>query len=253
MILQGSQLCKEVENMVSFTITDYKELPPDVPENASIGGKLSFVSIKSAPVAQGVILWIMELAGGPEFESSAAYPTLAPSLLSLARIIAKHHPFARPEVLNVAFLFLKHKAPELSYEKVKALKQQILRLLVWLATWSQALGVFGYFAKRLEKGTGTAEIDSSLLRYFIGGSLQIIQPPLSVPLVKVLSKMFGTKACIDAVKSPHFHESKKALLPKLLDYFEKTYEEEKTKSRSTCSISSDEMTLVKSLKIIYKE
>ena len=143
MILQGSQLCKDVENMVSFTVTDFNELPPYVPNNSSTGVKLSYLSIKSAPVAQGVLLWINELASGPDFESSAAYPTLSPSLLSLARVIAKYHPFTRPEVLNLTFLFLKHKAPELTYEKLKALKHQILRLLLWMCTWSQALGVFG--------------------------------------------------------------------------------------------------------------
>jgi len=251
MILQGSQLCKEVENMVSFTVTDYKELPHGIPSGASVGGKLSFMCIKSASVAQGVLFWITEMASGPDFDSSAAYPTLSPSLLSLSRIIAKYHPFARPEVLRVTFLFLEHKSPELSYERVKALKQQLLRLLLWLSTWSQALGVFGYFAKNLRQGGSGAVIDSSLLRYFMSGVLEVIHPPFSVPLVKVLNKMFATKACIEAVNSPHFHETKKTAFRELLQEFEKTFKEEKRMSKSASSVSKEDVKSVESLRNIY--
>ena len=100
-------------------------------------------------------------------------------------------------------------------------------------------------------GVGEAEIDSSMLRYFLGGVLEIIRPPLSVPLVNVLCKMLGTKSCIDAVMSPHFQEKKKLMLRQLLNDFEKTYNEERQKSKSACSVSDKDMREMEILKNMY--
>ena len=72
--------------MVSFIVVDEVEFK----EGASVGRELSSsLCIKNPAVAQGVLLWSIERGSiergsNVEFVDSAAYPTLAPSMLSLA-------------------------------------------------------------------------------------------------------------------------------------------------------------------------
>ena len=91
-LLRGSQLCEQIETMVSFIVVD----EVDFKEGASVGRELSSLCIKNPAVAQGALLWSIERGSSLEFVDSAAYPTLAPSILSLARIISIHHPLSRP-------------------------------------------------------------------------------------------------------------------------------------------------------------
>lgn len=76
-----------VETMVGFVVTE------DVTEtdDLSVGRQLSFLCIKHAPVAQGFLLWATQHCNGKEFPASPPYPTLAPGVLGLARIIGKYH------------------------------------------------------------------------------------------------------------------------------------------------------------------
>lgn len=205
-VLRGSQLCEQIETMVSFTVVD----DVDFKEGASVGRELSSLCIKNPAVAQGALIWSIERGSGAEFVDSAAYPTLAPGILGLARIISMQHPLSRPSVQKIAFLFLKHSPPELSFQKTQALKEQALRLLLWLCTQGEAVRVFSEVT--------SAGLDSALLRYFMSVVLQTIRPAYSLPLIRSLGKLLSSKPCVDALRSSHFDASSK-LLTKLLSDF----------------------------------
>ena len=205
--LRGSQLCEQIETMVSFIVVD----EVDFKEGASVGRELSSLCIKNPAVAQGALLWSIERGSSLEFVDSAAYPTLAPSILSLARIISIHHPLSRPEVQKIALIFLKHSPPELSFQKAQGLKEQALRLLLWLCAQGESVRVFN--------AVTSAGFDSALLRYFMGAILQIVRPAFSLPMVRSLGSLLSSKPCVDALRSSHFDASGKALLAKLLGNF----------------------------------
>lgn len=273
MFLKASQICNKIENLVSFTVRDYKEnLPPEIPLDVSIGGEISYLAIKSAPVAQGLLLWISEISSSPEFETGAVYSTMAPSILSLVRLIAKYHPFTRPTVLKIAIVFLKHNnnQSEMGYERIKSLKEKIFRLLLWLSALGLGLEVYGEVERMLTTDKSN-EIDPPLLRYLLIGTLDIIQisPPddntatsasrnhhhhLSIPFIKLLSRMLSTKASMDAILSPHFPSIKKIQLQHLLSIFSRILSKEKQKAASSSSfLSEDDIELVKVLQNVYAQ
>eukprot|EP00594_Rhizosolenia_setigera_P001329 CAMPEP_0178951164 /NCGR_PEP_ID=MMETSP0789-20121207/7066_1 /TAXON_ID=3005 /ORGANISM="Rhizosolenia setigera, Strain CCMP 1694" /LENGTH=1077 /DNA_ID=CAMNT_0020631991 /DNA_START=31 /DNA_END=3264 /DNA_ORIENTATION=+ len=273
MFLKASQICNKIENLVSFTVRDYKEnLPPEIPLDVSIGGEISYLAIKSAPVAQGLLLWISEISSSPEFEAGAVYSTMAPSILSLVRLIAKYHPFTRPTVLKIALVFLKHNnnQSEMGYERIKSLKEKIFRLLLWLSALGLGLEVYGEVERMLTTDKSN-EIDPPLLRYLLIGTLDIIQisPPddntatsaignnhhhLSIPFIKLLSRILSTKASMDAILSPHFPSIKKIQLQHLLSIFSRILSKEKQKAASSSSfLSEDDIELVKVLQNIYAQ
>mmetsp|Transcript_27430 Transcript_27430/g.31710 ORF Transcript_27430/g.31710 Transcript_27430/m.31710 type:complete len:276 (+) Transcript_27430:1604-2431(+) len=219
MVLDGSVLCEKMGKLVNFTVVD--EVQSEKALHTSVGRQLSSLCIRCAPVAQGAILYVTELASDSEFVASAAYSTLTPCLLSLARIIAKHQPSTRQQVLDLVFIFLRHSSTELSYQKTQALKEQCLRLLLWLTTLNQALSVFYGIAQRISK-VGNSEMDSAHLRYFFSGFLDVIQTPVSVPLIRAISHMLLTKSCSEALLSSYFTHEKKKELSILIENFRST-------------------------------
>lgn len=215
-ILNGCQLVEKVENMVSFVVTE--DVSEKEWDSLSVGRQLSSLCIKHAIVAQGFLLWATEHCAGNKFAETAPYPTLAPGILGLARIIGKHHPFSRRQVMNLALIFLKHYNRDISYEKTTILKQQCLRLLLFLTTQGLAIDVFNTVDTKIRKHA-SSEIDFSLMRYFVGGALEIIRPPVSVPFVRSMGKMLSAKLCVDALNSQYFDTKKKIALVKLVSYF----------------------------------
>ncbi|KAL7466366.1 hypothetical protein ACHAXS_006667 [Conticribra weissflogii] len=123
-ILKGSQLCEQVESMVSFTVLDSTENTA-----GSIGRQLSALCIKHAVIAQGVLIWAKELASGSEFITTAGYSTVSPCILSLARLISIYHPLARSNVLNLALVFLGHSNSDISHQKMQSIKVRPLSCL----------------------------------------------------------------------------------------------------------------------------
>jgi len=235
-LLRGSQLCEQIETMVSFIVVDEVEFK----EGASVGRELSSLCIKNPAVAQGALLWSIERGSSVEFVDSAAYPTLAPSMLTLARIISIHHPLSRPEVQKIALIFLKHSPPELSFQKAQGLKEQALRLLLWLCAQGEAVRVFS--------AVPSAGFDSALLRYFMAATLQIVRPTFSLPLVRSLGSLLSSKPCVDALRSSHFDVSGKALLAKLLGNFRDAISAQG--NLASCATSTDKA-LVASLTTLY--
>jgi negative elongation factor C/D len=267
-VMEGSELCERVGNMVSFVVLD--DANPSA-AHASIGRRLSAICIQSAAVARGVVFWALELSKGPEFSVSAAYPTLTPCILSLVRIIAKHHPFVRHGVLQLAFLILGLPIPEdMSYQKAQALKEQCLRLLLWLSTQGQALDVLYRIAHFFRQGSTMLAFDSATVRYFIGGLLQVIvvEPKpsttgstststlgsksstnvLSVSFVKCFATLLQTTPCKDAIQSAYFDlaykKKTKLLVSKMVDMVHNNKE-------MTTTLSEKERKSILSLQGIY--
>eukprot|EP00544_Gedaniella_sp_CCMP2646_P010829 CAMPEP_0202497672 /NCGR_PEP_ID=MMETSP1361-20130828/23503_1 /ASSEMBLY_ACC=CAM_ASM_000849 /TAXON_ID=210615 /ORGANISM="Staurosira complex sp., Strain CCMP2646" /LENGTH=835 /DNA_ID=CAMNT_0049129341 /DNA_START=75 /DNA_END=2582 /DNA_ORIENTATION=- len=214
-LLTASQLCELLENMMTFEVISDPTLASD---DSSAGRKLCALALRNAPIAQGVIMWASEIAKGKGFVSSASYPTFAPSILSLARILSAKHPFTRSTVLDIALVFPKHSNRELSYQKMNDLKLQALRLLIFLLVKGEVRAVLGSFTRRLRQ-QGTTEMDASLVRYFVSGLLDVMQPPFSFPLVHELGSMLAAPKCIDALRSSYFGESNKTRLSLLVNSF----------------------------------
>mmetsp|Transcript_8120 Transcript_8120/g.10314 ORF Transcript_8120/g.10314 Transcript_8120/m.10314 type:complete len:1043 (-) Transcript_8120:385-3513(-) len=206
-IVKGSQLCDEAENVVKFVVTEQATHS----SSGSVGSQLSVLCTKSAPVSQGFLLWAREKCSGNDFASSPAYPTLAPGILSLTRIIAKHHPFARQSIVDLAVLFLDHSNSEISYQRLNALKEQSLRLLLIVSTQGLAVQVFSTVAKKAKE-----RMDSSLIRYFISSALEIIRPPVSLSFIHSFGDLLLTRSCVDALGSAFFEKQKKQALKGLL-------------------------------------
>lgn len=241
MLLTASQLCELLENMMTFEVISDPTLASD---DSSAGRKLSALALRSAPIAQGVILWASEITRGTDFVTSASYPTFAPSILSLSRVLSGKHPFTRSAVLDIALAFLKHSNREISYQKMNDLKLQALRLLIFLLVKGEVCAVLQSVTKRLRQ-QGTSEIDASLIRYFVGGLLDVMRPPFSLALVRELGPMLMAPKCIDALRSSYFEQDKKTRLSLLVTSMADTL----AKENGSCT--KEDRALVSSLRTIY--
>ena len=197
-LLTGSQMCELVENMVSFVVSSDTQVKKE-DSNPSAGIKLSVLANKSAPVAEGVVMWAKELVSGNEFVTAASYPTLAPSMLSLVRVISTRHPFTRPLVLNVALSFLGHSNSEMTYQKMNEIKEQALRVMFFLLVQGEVTAVLGNVVNLLENVS--LNLDLSLVRYFVSGLLDICAPPCSLVMVSAMGKLLLSPKCIEALQS----------------------------------------------------
>lgn len=212
MLLEGSRLCETLENMVSFIVvasSDTKVLAE------SPGQQLCSLAVKCAPVAQGVAIWAREITKGSEFVTSASYPTLSPSILSLVRVVFLKHPFVRDDAIEVAISFLKHSNSEISYQKMNEIKEQSLRLLLFLCIRGEAPTVLGQIITLL---TGTTHLDASLVRYFVSGLLEIAKAPFSMPFVRLLCTLLNVPSTVEAVKTTYFEDSSKKQLQRVIRY-----------------------------------
>eukprot|EP00585_Thalassiosira_rotula_P018387 CAMPEP_0196206326 /NCGR_PEP_ID=MMETSP0912-20130531/7746_1 /TAXON_ID=49265 /ORGANISM="Thalassiosira rotula, Strain GSO102" /LENGTH=440 /DNA_ID=CAMNT_0041480861 /DNA_START=88 /DNA_END=1410 /DNA_ORIENTATION=+ len=217
-ILKGSQLCEQIENMVSFTVLDNVE---NDTVGSSVGRQLCAMCIKHSVVAQGVLTWAKELSSKSDFVTLVSYPTISPCILSLARLICRHHPLTRTAVLDIALVFMGHSNREISHRKMQSIKEQCLRLMLWLTTQGLSLAVISAVQNKLETGnSGSSEMDSALVRYFFTGILEIVRPPLSLAFVRALGGLMMKKPFADALQSKHFEDSKRGQIIRLIDLFE---------------------------------
>ncbi|KAL3769474.1 hypothetical protein ACHAWU_008883 [Discostella pseudostelligera] len=214
-ILKGSQLCEQLENMVSFTVLDNL----DQSTEGSAGRQLSALCIRHSVVAVGALIWSKQFAGVPDFASTASYPTITPCILSLARLICRHQPLTRPAVLEMSLIFLGHSNREISHRTMQSIKEQSLRLMLWLSTQGLSLSVISAVQNKLEK-VGSTDMDAALLRYFFAGLIEIVRPPLSLPFVRALGGLMLKRPCLDALQSVHFEASRQQQIKVLINQFE---------------------------------
>ena len=238
-ILQGSQLCQQLENVVKFIVTD-----DETELGSSVGSKLSVLCIKNPTVAQGFLLWAIEKSKNNEFPTSAAYPYTGPGLLSLSRIVAKYHPLLRDLAVQVASQFLNHTNSELSYQKLNAIKEQALRLLLIILTKGLATDVITVMTKKLKDGT----LDAGLVRYFVGGCIDIMSGPFSPSIVRAMGDFLIDKSCIDILNAAYFDAKKKRALRSMIREFAITMNKEnELYTRST----KDDRALIRGLQEAY--
>ena len=247
-IFEACQLCETIENMVSFTINE-----SPINGDTSVGNRLCLLCKKSAVIAQGVILWARELASGSDFIASASYVTLTPCILGIARLIAKAHRFTRRAVLDLGIIILKHKlasSRERSYQQSQSLKEQCIRLLVWLIALGEAPSTFSSLARVVSEDDSI--VDASLIRYFITACLQIIcvsdEPTMrkfSISFITTMCNLLCMKQFSDALNSTYFDIKTKVMLNRLLEIFLST-----AKTKATKITAKDRLKLLK-LKELY--
>jgi TH1 protein len=167
-----------------------------------------------------VMIWAREFTRGSEFAASASFPTLSVSILSLVRIVCVSQPYTRRVALDVALAFLKHSNPDVSYQKVSAIKEQSLRLLIFLIIKGEVVPVFAAITSRLQDST-SSDLDASLIRYFMGGVLEVVQPPVSLVFIRSFAALLQTPRCLDAVRSSYFGDPHRPRLVSLLQSFRK--------------------------------
>jgi len=235
--------------MVSITVSE-KIKDADRNSFTSVGDQLSYLCIRYPMVAKGFLLWAMDKCQGIDFASSAAYPSMAPGILSFARIIGKHHPLCRNSVVHLAFTFLNHSNSELSYQKIQGLKEQALRLLLIACTQGLVIDILGYMTTKLCQSHGRTDLDSSLIRYFIDGMLDIARPPFSLPFVRSMGGLLSMKACIEALNSTNFDLLKKKMVVQMIDGFSSSIVTHYSDPKNYKSSSKDEL-LVKNLQMSY--
>mmetsp|Transcript_1482 Transcript_1482/g.3059 ORF Transcript_1482/g.3059 Transcript_1482/m.3059 type:complete len:922 (+) Transcript_1482:164-2929(+) len=214
-VLKGSQLCEQVENMVSFTAIDSVEEG----QETSAGRQLSAMCIKYPVIAQGALIWAKELASNPDFVTTAAYPTLAPCILCLVRIISLHHPLARPAALELSLIFIGHSNSDISHQKMESIKEQCLRLMLLLSAQGLCIEVISAVKDKLRKN-GSSELDSALIRYFVSGLLDTVQTPLTAPFCNSFCELLVERQCVDALKSQHFENGRRAQIIQLINQVE---------------------------------
>jgi TH1 protein len=213
MIVQGSQLCEQVETMISFLVVTESDTPEQTA--LSVGQKLCSLAMKCAPVALGVVIWAREFTQGRDYAASASFPTISPSILSLVRLVAMKHPFARADALHIALAFLGHSNSEISYQKVNSIKEASLRLLLFLLTKGDVVPVFSNLLIRVRK-VDSSELDASLIRYFVGGVLEIAHAPVSPVFIRMFGRFLNTPRVMDAVRSSYFADVSRKRLANLV-------------------------------------
>lgn len=217
MIVQGSQYCEQVETMISFLVTSVPGNPG--PQSApSPGQKLCSLALQCPAVGLGVTMWAREFTLGKEYAASASFPTLSPSILSLVRLVALKHPFSRKDALQVALSFLRHANADVSYQKVNSIKECSLRLLIFLLVQGDVVPVLSSLLVRLQQ-VGSSELDASLIRYFVGGVLEVVQQPVSPVFVRTFGSLLNAPKVVDAVRSSYFAEASRNRLVALLRGF----------------------------------
>ena len=113
------------------------------------------------------------------------------------------YPFISDDVLAVAFGFLKHSNSEISYQKMNEIKEQSLRLLLFLMVKGEAPTVLGRMTNILKR-SGNIRLDASLVRYFVSGLLEVAREPFSIPLTRSLASLLMAPGCVEAVRTSYF-------------------------------------------------
>eukprot|EP00980_Cylindrotheca_fusiformis_P009117 scaffold1984_cov99-Cylindrotheca_fusiformis.AAC.2 len=242
-LLDGSNLCQQLESMVSFIVTHDGQTKVGSP-----GEQLVAMALQNPLIAQGVAIWAREVIKGTEFVSSGTYSTVAPSILSLVRVLyAKHHSL-RDDSLEVAFGFLSHSKSnsDVSYQKLNEIKEQSLRLLLFLSIRGEGPTVLNRIKDVMSQSGGTS-LDASLARYFASGLLDVARGPFSVPFVRSLAAFFIAPAIAEALRTSYFKETSKNRLGVLLDDFKRLEE-----SKGSL-MNAEDIALVRSFLATYSD
>ena len=123
------------------------------------------------------------------------------------------------------------------------IKEQSLRLLLFLCARGEAPIVLGHFTRLV---TSTTYLDASLIRYFISGLLQVAAAPYSVPFLRILCQLLKAPATSEAIKTSYFDEASKKHLSGIIRYMGGL-----ETNGIQGKLSSDDVGLVKSVVTLY--
>ncbi|CAB9516905.1 TH1 protein [Seminavis robusta] len=218
-IKRASELCEELATMASFVVTS---TGTERGALSSPGQHLCNLALKCATVAQGVLMWAKDIISGSEYTSSATFSTFSPSILTLVRIVSSKHPCTRKEAADIAFTFLRHNvSSEISYKKINDIREQSLRLLLFLVVHGEAPSILRTLTILLGKGEAI-KLDPSLMRYLISGMIEVVRPPFSLPFVRLFGGLLKTPRCMDAVRTRYFGDEKRKRLTTMLSDFKRS-------------------------------
>ena len=116
----------------------------------------------------------------------------------------------------MALRFLSHSNPDVSYKKINAIKEQSLRLLLFLLSKGEVASILGGLTVLLEQ---SSDLDASLIRYFVASVVDITILPVSMVFARSFGALLMTPKCVDAIRSTYFAEDKKSGLARLLKSF----------------------------------
>ena len=216
-IKEGAELCANLESTASFLVA----MPPKGSSATVLDGgqKLVRHAQEHAAVAQGVMMWAKEFTRTEDYGSSASFASLSESILSLVRVIAIHQPFTRKEAISIAVQFLGHSTTrDTDHQKLTAIKEQSLRLLVFLMLKGEVVDVLEVMKGLI--GKKESSLDASLIRYFIGGVVDVVQPPVSFIFARLFVDLLRLPKCTQAVHSEYFAKKSRAQLNILLKSFQ---------------------------------
>jgi TH1 protein len=219
MIVDGSRYCEELETTVAFHVFSGCNKGPK--GNLSGGQKLYELTLKCAPVALGVMIWAKEHTRGREFSSSASFPTVSSSILSLVRLVAISRPITRRDALEIAVTFLEHSNSDISYKTISAIRENALRLMIVLLTKGEVVAVLETMIKRLENRS-RSDIDASLIRYFVFGIVDVVKGPVSPVLVSLMTRLLGVSKVLDALRSSYVTKENMQRLRTFISLFPST-------------------------------
>jgi hypothetical protein len=228
--------------MVSFIVTH----DGGKSKAGSPGEELVAMAMQNPLVAQGVAIWAREVIKGTEFVSSGTYPTVAPSILSLVRVLYTKHHSIRDDTLEVAFGFLSHSKSDsdVSYQKLSEIKEQSLRLLFFLSVRGEGPTVLNRITKLLAQ-PGSSPLDFTLVRYFASGLLEVANGPFSIPFLRSLAAFLKAPASVEALRTSYFEDNNKKRLATLMDEFKKLAENEES------LLTAEDVRLLRSLLATY--
>ena len=238
MICEASQLCEQLETMISFLVDSDPDEPPISP-----GQKLFALALKCPPVGLGAMLWAKEFTKGRDYALSASFPTLSFSILALVRLVAVRYPCTRKDALEIASTFIRHSNPDISYQKANAIKECSLRVVLFLLMKGEVVPVLTSFIQRLG---GNSDLDASLIRYFVTGALQIVRAPVSPVFVRLFGKLLLVNRVSDAIRTSYVSKENRKVLSDLLAAFATV------KLHDGSDLPDEDVTMVRTLQETYK-
>ena len=135
------------------------------------------------------------------------------------RVLLLRHAFVAEEVLDIATCFLNHNNSEVSYQTMNEIKEQSLRLLLFVCARGEVPMVLRQMTQMLKQPT-VYQIDASLTRYFVSGLLEIAKLPFSMPFCRLFCALLAAPGTVEAVKTSYFKEENRKQLRQIIHHIQ---------------------------------
>ena len=146
-------------------------------------------------VSMGMLFFIRALLDNNDFQKSHNFSQGFLSVCDIAQFIALNHPLQRPHVFGVLKLAFMTKPPPDAYytdARLAELSESVVDAFVELMSLGFVLPVLDYFVQI------APELDLSLLRKFLLGTLYLVEPPYSKLFFEKFNSLLETPPGIRA-------------------------------------------------------